>query len=323
MRPGAGKQKGGAFERLCCRQLSAWVSNGTQDDVFWRSAMSGGRSTVAAIKGKRLAMQAGDISCIAPAGQIFANKFFVEAKFYKKLDFIGLITNTGNLAGFWSIAKKEAAYYKKVPFLVAKQNHQPAVICTNEIGVHLLRARPLVVCEAPPLELILIPLAELLAVKYEETRLPYYDYARALRDFRSHQHQAVGRSIEFLFTFEEWVVWWESQLGLKWQALRGNRKGQYVMARNGDIGPYAPWNVKCITQDENASERATNGTAARGVNVNTNKLSEAQVIDIYYDARSLKELAKEYGVDTTMIWLIKRRRAWKWLLNSLPAKRPT
>jgi len=47
MRKGGGKAKGASFERDICRRLSLWVSAGKQEDVFWRSAMSGGRSTVA------------------------------------------------------------------------------------------------------------------------------------------------------------------------------------------------------------------------------------------------------------------------------------
>jgi hypothetical protein len=53
MRKGGGKQKGSQFERDVCRELSLWVSHGKQEDVYWRSAMSGGRSTVAALKGAR------------------------------------------------------------------------------------------------------------------------------------------------------------------------------------------------------------------------------------------------------------------------------
>src|SRR5215472_6042820 len=51
---------------------------------------------------------------------------------------------------------------------------------------------------------------------------------------------AKRRGIAFSFTFEEWLAVWQ-QSG-KW-AERGHRKGQYVMARFGDIGPYAIGNV--------------------------------------------------------------------------------
>ena len=52
--------------------------------------MSGGRSTVAAAKGKRLAAQAGDISCIHPIGQPFIDQFMVECKSYRDLAIRGV-----------------------------------------------------------------------------------------------------------------------------------------------------------------------------------------------------------------------------------------
>lgn len=136
MRRGGGKAKGASFEREVCKQLSLWISQGKNEDVFWRSAMSGGRSTVAARKGKRLAQQAGDISCISPVGQAFIDDFFIECKCYKSLNFEGLITGRGKLVEFWNIAKREAALYGKSPLLIAKQNNQPAIVCLDE--PHLL-----------------------------------------------------------------------------------------------------------------------------------------------------------------------------------------
>jgi hypothetical protein len=62
---------------------------------------------------------------------------------------------------------------------------------------------------------------------------------------------AGKRGIEWLFTFEEWVKWWEEAKGPNWMQLRGCHTGQFVMARFEDKGPYAPWNVECITVELN------------------------------------------------------------------------
>lgn len=134
MKKGGGKQKGAAFEREVCRKLSLWLSEGKHEDYFWRSAMSGGRSTVAHAKGKRLAAQAGDISCIHPGGQKFADKYLIECKFYQNLHFDGLVTGHGKLLEFWQVLHVQASVYGKMPFLVAKQNRVPAVICLNLPG---------------------------------------------------------------------------------------------------------------------------------------------------------------------------------------------
>lgn len=123
-----GKQKGGAFERDVCRKLSLWVSGGKQSDLFWRSAMSGGRATVARNRGESV-RQAGDITAVAPEGHILTDKYYVECKFYKDLDILSFILNNkGKLAGFWKDTKREADRHgDRYPMLIAKQNNTPAL----------------------------------------------------------------------------------------------------------------------------------------------------------------------------------------------------
>jgi hypothetical protein len=157
-----GKQKGAAYEREICRELSLWVSNGIQEDAFWRSAMSGGRATVAQRKGKRLAAQAGDISCVHPIGHAFANKFFVEIKFYKDLQFEGLVTETGNLINFWKEAKIQAKKYGKYPMLIAKQNRVPAMVCLGLGGATALALENRALLIAAKNNLRILPLYEFL-----------------------------------------------------------------------------------------------------------------------------------------------------------------
>lgn len=134
MRLGGGKSKGAAFERYICVQLSLWVSQGKSEDLYWRSSMSGGRSTVAARKGKRLAAQAGDISCIHSSGSALTDKFYFELKAYRDLNFVGLLKRIGKLAEFWLETQKQAKHYGKHPVLIAKQNQQPIIVCLNKEG---------------------------------------------------------------------------------------------------------------------------------------------------------------------------------------------
>ncbi len=133
-----GKQKGSQFEREICVFLSRWVSAGLQDDVYWRAAMSGGRSTVAFKKGKKLANQVGDISCIHPIGNRFTDKFAVEVKFYADLDYKGLLTGKGKLLAFWDEINEQASRYNKRPFLVARQNRMPTYMCLDWLGMEEL-----------------------------------------------------------------------------------------------------------------------------------------------------------------------------------------
>ena len=163
MRKGGGKAKGASFEREICVDLSRWVSGGKIDDCFWRSAVSGGRSTVAAKTGRRLAAQVGDISCIHEAGMLFANLFMIECKFYADLQLGGLVTGKGHLIDFWKIAQKEAARCYKHPLLVAKQNRVLAQACLDPEGAEALKLEKRSLLIAPSHNLCIIPWHEFLA----------------------------------------------------------------------------------------------------------------------------------------------------------------
>jgi len=123
------KQKGASNERSVCRQLSLWVTHGTKEDVFWRSAMSGGRATVAKRKGKKLASQAGDISSVDINGHILTDHFYIETKHVKNLCLDRfIVTRTGPLVKYWNTACLEATTYNKQPLLIVKQNLLPALL---------------------------------------------------------------------------------------------------------------------------------------------------------------------------------------------------
>lgn len=135
MKAGGGKQKGASFERLVCKHLSLWITEGAKQDVFWRSAMSGGRSTVLNRKGVAAADQSGDISAVAPEGHALISKFFVECKFYRDLSLLSFVFGhaRGKLHEFWRVAQQEAAKHKKMPMLVAKQNLERPIVLLPEL----------------------------------------------------------------------------------------------------------------------------------------------------------------------------------------------
>ena len=129
MRSGGGKQKGASFERDTCRRLSLWVSHGKREDLFWRSAMSGGRATIGNKRGINLAAQAGDISSVDKAGHVLTCDFYIETKHVK---YIGLdtfiIKNSGPLAKYWKTTYREASNYEKFPILIIRQNRLPTLL---------------------------------------------------------------------------------------------------------------------------------------------------------------------------------------------------
>src|SRR5580765_8503076 len=66
-------------------------------------------------------------------------------------------------------------------------------------------------------------------------------------EFQKQARNAKKRGIPFLLTFDEWWLIWQSSQ--KWEQ-RGRRKGQYVMARFKDLGPYTVGNVRICTIEE-------------------------------------------------------------------------
>ena len=66
---------------------------------------------------------------------------------------------------------------------------------------------------------------------------------------------AKRRGIAWDFTFEDWMAVWTESGHF---AERGRNKGQYVMARNGDTGPYARGNVSIILHSRNMSDAHVN-----------------------------------------------------------------
>ncbi len=73
----------------------------------------------------------------------------------------------------------------------------------------------------------------------------------ATKQFSKQRRQAQVRGIEWNFTFAQWwEVWRESGH----YEDRGRFADQYVMARFGDIGPYAANNVEIITASANVKD---------------------------------------------------------------------
>lgn len=139
MKPGGGASKGYGFEREVCVDLSLWVSRGQNKDLFWRTAMSGGRSTVHKKSGGKI-RQSGDICAVAPEGHPLTDKFFIECKRVKKLGIDAFLFKlSGLLADFWYTASHEAESYGKQPMIIAREDRFPALIITPKGVQHFPR----------------------------------------------------------------------------------------------------------------------------------------------------------------------------------------
>jgi len=106
------------------------------------------------------------------------------------------------------------------------------------------------------------------------------------RDLYNRQRSAAKRrKIPFLFTFSEWLIVWE--MSGKFDE-RGKEKDQFVMARNGDTGPYSLENVEIISSWANNSQahlgkrhseelKAKRKRIARKIAKSRRKLTEEQI----------------------------------------------
>ena len=115
--------------------------------------------------------------------------------------------------------------------------------------------------------------------------------------FWAHKYGAEKRNIPFCFTYSEWLNWWEAHLGPEWYKLRGKTFDTFCMARNGDRGPYAAWNVRCITKRENRAEQST-------------KITREQAIEIFRSKEKAISIARKFNISRGYVAQIKIRARW-------------
>jgi hypothetical protein len=187
-RRGGGKAKGSAFEREICKALSLYVTQGEMDDVFWRSAMSGGRATVSAAKSKLLSHVSGDLCATHPRGYGFIEKYYVECKYYKDLQYKTLVTsNVGLIAHFWEVAQMEAIANNKEPVLILKQNQMPTLVGMRRWRANMAIVKALPFATFPRLDLDLFNFGELFY--YEAKATPHKQPAsKAVRAKKQPHH---------------------------------------------------------------------------------------------------------------------------------------
>lgn len=131
------KVKGGTYEREIAKKLSLWVTNLASDDLFWRSAMSGGRGTL-----RKSDNAVGDICAIDPRGAKICQELFFECKHLKEASLDSTIRGKGPIYDFWNTAVKQARSHSRFPVLIVKKNNLPDLFITCNMVVSYLQKRP-------------------------------------------------------------------------------------------------------------------------------------------------------------------------------------
>ena len=79
-------------------------------------------------------------------------------------------------------------------------------------------------------------------------------HGKAKQQYHNHKHRAKRKGIGFEMTFDEWYNIW---INSGHYHEKGTKRGQYVMSRYNDIGPYKVGNVYIQTVGENTKEAFT------------------------------------------------------------------
>lgn len=160
------KAKGSKFERDVCKALSLWISEGQRQDLFWRSAMSGGRATVAHKNSAALLRaQCGDICAVDPLGNVLTDDLYFECKHLKQLSFDGLVKSNrgqGSLIQIWRETQKQSARYDKFPVLICRQNGYPTLFCGDKRTVDNFLPKLIPLIASPLYDLYAVLLENLL-----------------------------------------------------------------------------------------------------------------------------------------------------------------
>ena len=132
-----GKEKGSKFERLMCKRLSKWWTDGSDDQVFWRNSGFLSRA------GACVEHQYGDIHAISDRGKWFVKNVNVELKFYKDLRLLEVIDKPSKkhvlLIEHWCQCIDDADKSGREPMLIAKRNRgEPFVVCMSDLAGHLV-----------------------------------------------------------------------------------------------------------------------------------------------------------------------------------------
>lgn len=72
------------------------------------------------------------------------------------------------------------------------------------------------------------------------------------RDYAQHKSHSKKRGIPFELEYWEWLQIWQDSGHIH---EMGTRKGEWVMARFGDTGPYSATNVRIVRVETNLAEQ--------------------------------------------------------------------
>jgi len=146
-----GLGKGPDYERTICKRLSLWWTNGERDDVFWRTAGSGGWASTRRKKGEQTYGSYGDVAALDPIGESLIKLVTIEIKrghspkpskgpsdYLNVLDLLDYDFKTRKkpplLIQWWEKLQKDClSAGAKYPWLIFKRDRAKACIVIDQV----------------------------------------------------------------------------------------------------------------------------------------------------------------------------------------------
>lgn len=149
-----GKKKGSRFERKIARELSLWLTDGSDDTQLIRSKQSGGWS-------RKKGNQFGDLAPNGSRGQLLRSVFVIECKAREDFKFQHIWSSLEpGLYAWWNQVVSESSEVDAVPMLVYSKNYAPNLVGFPPSFVEILfpEARTMTVfwpdLDIPPITLL-------------------------------------------------------------------------------------------------------------------------------------------------------------------------
>jgi hypothetical protein len=195
------KEKGNKWERAVSRYLTLWITGTETPLLFWRSSGSGAFWTVS----KSSDGQAGDVAAIHPDGSWLINRFTLECKSVKPIQFDPGHTNVKKgLEEYWAQTVRQAREINREPLMFLKRNNRKEVMgCSLRIGAVLQKLIPESVTYTLGGRLepvVLFVLADVLALQFETVRSALvameddHENKKCDSDHGSNSHQKLPES---------------------------------------------------------------------------------------------------------------------------------
>ena len=128
MKKGGGKRKGSSFERVIAKDLSLWITGGSNEGIFWRTHSSGSLGTIS-----KRRLEYGDIMAIDDLGKPLTDNYNIECRHGKCLDLRHFIhpVKGSSIIQLINEGRTNAEATKRKPLWIIKEQGRDILVMMN------------------------------------------------------------------------------------------------------------------------------------------------------------------------------------------------